>query len=120
MVVEQDQGKKEVALREFARTINCLSLERGTPDFILAEYLFGCLEAYQKACGARALWFAPPAAELTPRTPPKAQQPLVEGWLNIYPDSQFWHRTEELANSTGAPDRVRCIRVREVPQEVQE
>jgi len=28
-----------------------------TPDFILAEYMLNCLEAYEKAVLARAIWF---------------------------------------------------------------
>lgn len=39
--------------------INCHSAENGsnTPDFILAEYLIGCLEAYDKATLRRENWY---------------------------------------------------------------
>lgn len=39
--------------------INSYSIENGsnTPDFILAEYMIGCLRAYQTAVGARDKWF---------------------------------------------------------------
>ena len=39
--------------------INCASAENGsdTPDFILAEYLIGCLAAYDRALVAREKWY---------------------------------------------------------------
>lgn len=39
--------------------INQHSIENGsnTPDFMLAEYLVGCLEAYDKAVSHRDRWF---------------------------------------------------------------
>jgi hypothetical protein len=41
--------RKELA-KGFSRVINSLSRENksNTPDFILAEYLVSCLEAYEK------------------------------------------------------------------------
>ena len=39
--------------------INCESKENGsdTPDFILAEYLVGCLENFDKTVQAREKWY---------------------------------------------------------------
>jgi hypothetical protein len=39
--------------------INCNSMESGsdTPDFILADYLIGCLAAYDRALEARERWY---------------------------------------------------------------
>ncbi len=47
-------------LREdIQRAINCRSAENGsdTPDWILAEYLIGCLENFDKAVQAREVWY---------------------------------------------------------------
>lgn len=49
-----------MALREDIRhAINCNSAENGsdTPDFILAEYIRGCLAAFNKAVKAREKWY---------------------------------------------------------------
>lgn len=45
--------------KELAELINRYSLEHrsGTPDFILAEYLMGCLENFDKATSTRTLWY---------------------------------------------------------------
>lgn len=48
------------SLKELIETaINKVSAENGsdTPDFILAEYLVGCLAAYDKAVTAREKWY---------------------------------------------------------------
>lgn len=44
---------------ELAALINRNSLENrsNTPDFILAEYLLGCLDAYDKATRERTHWY---------------------------------------------------------------
>lgn len=44
---------------ELERVINSFSRENGsdTPDFILAEYLIGCLDAYDKALQKRQAWY---------------------------------------------------------------
>lgn len=44
---------------ELAALINRHSLENGsnTPDFILAEYLLGCLGAFDKAARERTHWY---------------------------------------------------------------
>jgi len=45
--------------RELERLINEYSLENGsdTPDFILADYLLLCLDAFDKTMGRRAEWY---------------------------------------------------------------
>lgn len=44
---------------ELKSLINCHSQENGsdTPDFVLAEYLVDCLDAFDKATRRRAVWF---------------------------------------------------------------
>lgn len=44
---------------ELESLINRHSMENGsqTPDFILAEYLFGCLQVFDTAVAARSKWF---------------------------------------------------------------
>lgn len=54
--------------KELEHLINCMSLENGsdTPDFILAEYLHQCLEAFDAATRRREEWYSPePSTELT-------------------------------------------------------
>jgi len=43
---------------ELKNLINCQSKENGsnTPDFILADYLNGCLETFDRAVVRRDLW----------------------------------------------------------------
>lgn len=45
--------------RELEALINRCSMENGsnTPDFILAEYLIGCLQSYDRAVRARDKWY---------------------------------------------------------------
>jgi len=45
--------------KELRSLINRCSLENGsdTPDFLLAEYLRDCLDAYEKLSRARDAWF---------------------------------------------------------------
>ena len=45
--------------KELRDAINKHSMEIGshTPDFILAEYLSGCLDAFDKAVTARRKWY---------------------------------------------------------------
>lgn len=51
--------------KELESLINSKSMENGsnTPDFILAEYLTDCLEAFNKATVNRTVWYS---AEKTP------------------------------------------------------
>jgi len=46
-------------LKELSVTLNraCAENESNTSDFILAEYLLGCLEAYNKAVKKRDEWY---------------------------------------------------------------
>ena len=52
-------GEMDAFRSELMKLINCHSLENGsdTPDFILAEYLTNCLEAFDKAMTRRANWY---------------------------------------------------------------
>lgn len=45
--------------KELEQLLNAFSQENpsNTPDFILAEYLLGCLAAYNKALQARQKWY---------------------------------------------------------------
>lgn len=51
--------KKETLIREFAEVINRNSAEneRDTPDFLLAQYLVGCLENLNEAIVLRKALF---------------------------------------------------------------
>lgn len=50
---------KESFTRELAALLNKHSVENisNTPDFILADYLVGCLNAFNKASVRREQWF---------------------------------------------------------------
>jgi len=47
--------------KELEALINRYSKENGsnTPDFILAEFLIGCLDTFDKAVSRRSKWYAP-------------------------------------------------------------
>jgi hypothetical protein len=51
--------KREQLVDAIAGAINSVSAENSsnTPDFILAEYLVGCLEVYRKATLERERWY---------------------------------------------------------------
>jgi hypothetical protein len=53
--------------KELEHLINCYSRENGsdTPDFILADYLCGCLEAFDRATNRRDRWYGDPVRRLT-------------------------------------------------------
>jgi hypothetical protein len=58
----QQRDVKRVQLRKkIEEVINSVSAENGsdTPDWILAEFLTGCLEAFDKATNARTEYYAP-------------------------------------------------------------
>jgi hypothetical protein len=50
---------KEEILKDFEKVINRNSRENesNTPDFLLAEYLMGCLEAYERIHAANEKWY---------------------------------------------------------------
>lgn len=52
--------------REIEAAINRASRENAsnTPDFILAEYLMVCLEAFERATNERRDWFGPKSSAL--------------------------------------------------------
>jgi hypothetical protein len=60
--------------KELEAVINRHSRENGsnTPDFILAEFLIGCLVSFDRATRSRTEWYAPlpNAAPAPARTPP--------------------------------------------------
>ena len=47
--------------KELSELLNKHSLENesNTPDFVLAEYLIDCLEAFDKATNIRTWWYRP-------------------------------------------------------------
>ena len=57
--IEYGSDKKERFANELITLINRHSMENGsdTPDFILAQYLKKCLEAYEYAAKSRDKWF---------------------------------------------------------------
>ena len=61
---QEFEMKKETIIKGFAEIINKNSFENhsNTPDFILAEYLTRCLEAFDIAVRRRDNWYTPPDA----------------------------------------------------------
>ena len=62
MTIPEDlsfENKKTKVIREFAEVINRNSLENNsdTPDFILAEYLWDCLETFAETSNRRQEWY---------------------------------------------------------------
>jgi hypothetical protein len=59
--------------QELEALINTHSKENGshTPDFILAQYLIGCLDSFDRATRAREEWYGrtPKAVETPPNAP---------------------------------------------------
>jgi len=58
-IYEPDAPKPETFRQKLARLINCESMENGsgTPDFILAQYLEGCLKNFDETLAAREKWY---------------------------------------------------------------
>jgi hypothetical protein len=52
--------------KKLEHLLNCESMENGsdTPDFILAQYLRGCLETWNSAVQAREKWYGRPINSL--------------------------------------------------------
>jgi hypothetical protein len=59
---EEDSTRGKSFKRELEALINRWSMEGGsnTPDWILAQYLKSCLDAYNRAVQARAVWYTKP------------------------------------------------------------
>lgn len=57
-IAEQVAPARSGLREELAAVLNRHSREgrSGTPDFILAEYLLGCLDAFERAAIARERW----------------------------------------------------------------
>jgi hypothetical protein len=53
-----DKDKREEFQKELASLVNRYSLENGsdTPDYILADYLMGCLDTFNDALHRRENW----------------------------------------------------------------
>ncbi len=53
--------ERDKIIMEFAQIINKYSLENdsNTPDFILAEYLYECLQNANLIIGRRCIWYNP-------------------------------------------------------------
>lgn len=54
-----DESRREKFTEELRVLINRFSVENGsdTPDFILADYLVGCLDAFEALMRNRKLWY---------------------------------------------------------------
>ena len=54
-----DEETKKALVEGFAAVINETGVENlsNTPDFILAEHLVNCLQAFNAATNARAAWY---------------------------------------------------------------
>lgn len=61
---ENQQSIKESKMSNFEKELknlinsHCRENESNTPDFLLAEYLYSCLDAYEKVTKARDKWYS--------------------------------------------------------------
>lgn len=64
-------------VRDIAAVCNRYSIENNsdTPDFMLAEFMTGCLNVYENTLRARTEWMQPSHATQQPPEPP----PIVNG-----------------------------------------
>lgn len=60
--------KEQAFLKDLERLINGYSRENpsNTPDYILAQYLLGCLIAFETAVQQRETWYGRDASPLSP------------------------------------------------------
>jgi len=52
-VKDEEATNEQFAIREFTNLINSLGLDSNTPDYVLGEYLYSCLESFNKAAKER-------------------------------------------------------------------
>ncbi len=92
--------------------LNAHSMENasGTPDFILAEYLFACLRAFEAASNDRSAWRGPSGSVSAPATAPRDAEPEAEPgrykaevWSNIEdaPDPRMGYKVPPYATPAG-------------------
>lgn len=64
-------AEKSAFRNQIENAINRHSMENGsnTPDFILAEYLTDCLDAFDKAVASREAWYGRAPAMVVEGTP---------------------------------------------------
>lgn len=80
--------------KKLRELINCESMENGsgTPDYILADYLMACFDAYSAAVNERSRWYGYPAS-------------LTEHLAEKYPDGpQPVHLCSPAVASVEVPD----------------
>lgn len=86
--IEKTQPNEEPMnlARRIAGAINSVSAENGsnTPDFILANYLVSCLDAFDRAINARTEWFEPTTEEPASQNDPDG---VGEGFEKALPDN---------------------------------
>lgn len=84
------------------QVINCYSMENGSnsPDFLLAQYLFDCLAAFDKAVMHREAWYGR-VPSYPPSTEPPQRLPAVRStrWLGVRSNSK---QTVKLDGKTNA------------------
>ncbi len=70
---------KTVFRKELEKLVNKHSMESGsdTPDFILADYLVGCLNSYDIALKAREKWYGREKQPLSADQCPCGEVPLI-------------------------------------------
>lgn len=56
---DRTMEKRHNFVSDLTRLINSYSIENGsnTPDFMLAEYLMGCLENFERTSNQRERWY---------------------------------------------------------------
>ena len=91
---------------ELEKLVNKHSMENGsnTPDFILAEYLTGCLEAFDNAVKRRTQWYGTTRAEWPGLDPVVGDAPLNDPPAPAAPTARELRAAkfaEQIGRSTG-------------------
>lgn len=76
-MAKRKKHKTTTLRRDLAAVLNTHSRESNsnTPDFILARYLIGCLEAFEQATAARAEWWSGSTKRMMPVAHPPYARP---------------------------------------------
>lgn len=90
--LRQKTASESTLERELASLLNRFSAENGsnTPDFLLAEYLLGCLELFNQTTQSRAKWYGEDSHIIVAqylrqqKTPSESAQELFDSLLNKF------------------------------------
>jgi hypothetical protein len=109
--MKKDKTEFEKKLTELLN-YSSLECESDTPDFILAQYLIGCLETYNTTIQSREKWYGRTVMykgtlPVPAQCPPPKSPNVLPNWKQIGPDSYqsscgcIFNTTGDLTNGCG-------------------